>query len=1136
MKVRISYTTRAVTPLDTPAVFQHSHNIDTIEVQIDRRVSGEIYKLNIKDASGVSNLSKFLTYAGTANGLHYYRTKLSHDNTAYEGDITMNFQILVPVTVDGVTKINVRWTSEAFYQTISAAPLDDSADIDSEETSVIEEIYAAIALKQNITHKGFYKASELGISGTKTTLQYIDAVLLALTDANGDFVFDGIANIVNDSATLSDAQTTQTILALSTDDSTGSNIAFGQIISMNTTPTTAHWYGIYYNGTFSGWIQSADTEYVDLADATKANLDGGNSFNGNQAFNGTVSMEGEKIVNLAGGEANDDAVNKSQLDTKAGSADNNVFTGQNEFRQNTYVLPTSNPGSIMIKFVPATATIEIYIHGILFSSFNQWGVYLNPDYVTSVQSGNHVPTKTMVDGYISSHNASGSAHSDIRNLIAALQGAYVYRGKINSTTAQIEANKGLLTSWISTYFSGRLPIVGDVLLDLSGNEWYYGSGSETIDSNWYNMGQAIIGLATALSDGLLSKEDYSKLLALYTKAQMDALFATKSELDNAKSMYGWVKTNIGTYGNASTLALSALADYDFIYFQYFNDDMGDMHATQQFRRDLITNGVYVYFWGQDNTQPFAYFNVGATNITFNSIIGTNYCFVTGVKMQLFDATTVATDFDGTNYLDAETTVDDSLIALDTGLANLESKVDIIGLDYKEYGVREVVGQTSAVLERATRHFGEIKLGSATGLVANVALDDAIVTNSFDSISIFNRTRETIIESADVSNVFVKVPKYYVKEEWVTDGEVDYHYWWMCAKKLDGYRLPLPFMRSDQSEREFAYVGAYESSLDVNTKLRSLSDQFPRVSYSRASFRTAARKLDTNDANSKYQITDLAEYVDLVQIPMMIEFATKNMQSILNGFTSGQYSGTHLSLLAEIGVNRVVLTNAQAALYRVGQTIDIGTSLGGRQTAQDRLILSITADTPSVGQSQIVFDGAAVTTTTSQIVYNVAWKTGVTNLVVSSSGFLSANDGKYPFVWRGMENPYGNIWKNIDGVKISNNRGWVCTDSRKYDDIASVAGDYAYPYQSLNFLNAIVNGYAKELGFDSRFPFARLTTDATGGSATFYSDYYYQDAGDRTAFAGGFWGCGVTAGPFSWYLNYSLGYSSLIIGARLSYRP
>ena len=86
----------------------------------------------------------------------------------------------------------------------------------------------------------------------------------------------------------------------------------------------------------------------------------------------------------------------------------------------------------------------------------------------------------------------------------------------------------------------------------------------------------------------------------------------------------------------------------------------------------------------------------------------------------------------------------------------------------EYGVREVVGQSASELERVTRLNGVKTVGDATGLVANVAIDGALAENSFDFIPIFQRSKENIIatdlSANDVSNTFVKVRKYYIKEE------------------------------------------------------------------------------------------------------------------------------------------------------------------------------------------------------------------------------------------------------------------------------------------------------------------------------------------------------------------------------------
>jgi len=513
-----------------------------------------------------------------------------------------------------------------------------------------------------------------------------------------------------------------------------------------------------------------------------------------------------------------------------------------------------------------------------------------------------------------------------------------------------------------------------------------------------------------------------------------------------------------------------------------------------------------------------------------------------------DVVVVAGDIDMTDTRDIETVIlanEDRLDIVEPlveqaqqDILNNEHRIDVIEdvlelLDYKEYGVREIVGQSSPTLERVSRFGGELKIGSATGLVASVGVDDEVVYNSFDYIPIFQRTRETHLDG----NVFVRVPKYYIKEEWKTESGTNYHYIWMCQSKLAGYRTPLSFTNEDGTENDSYFIGAYEGSFSVDSKLKSVTNAIQKVSYSRANFRTAARLNDGLGTASKYQITDVAEYVDLVQIPMMIEFATKNMQSILQGFTAGQYTATHLPLVAETAVNRVILTNAQAALYRVGQMIDIGTSQGGRQVAQDRKIVSITVDTPAAGQSEIIFDGAAITTTLTQMVYNVANKTGECDAVVASSGAKTANDGKYSCIWRGMENPYGNTYKNIDGVKISNNQTWICLLPSLYNDTASVAGDYASPFVKLSYVNINSDGYCSELGYDALYPFAKFPTSITGGSSVLYfSDYYYQNTGDRTAFVGGGWSFGSLAGPFFWALYGSLGIAFLSVGARLSKRP
>ena len=153
-------------------------------------------------------------------------------------------------------------------------------------------------------------------------------------------------------------------------------------------------------------------------------------------------------------------------------------------------------------------------------------------------NGDVLTVENMTD-----HNTSPFAHADIRNLISAIQGAYIYRGVINENTinvTQINLNARILV------LMGRAAILGDVLTDLDRTDWYYDG------SSWDNMGQTFVVLASAVNDGLMTKEDYTKLFDLYTKAQLDATFATFEVLAN--KAVGWSVLNNDKYPTTKAVA------------------------------------------------------------------------------------------------------------------------------------------------------------------------------------------------------------------------------------------------------------------------------------------------------------------------------------------------------------------------------------------------------------------------------------------------------------------------------------------------------------------------------------------------------------------------------------------------------
>lgn len=143
-----------------------------------------------------------------------------------------------------------------------------------------------------------------------------------------------------------------------------------------------------------------------------------------------------------------------------------------------------------------------------------------------------------------------------------------------------------------------------------------------------------------------------------------------------------------------------------------------------------------------------------------------------------------------------------------------------------------------------------------------------------------------------------------------------------------------------------------------------------------------------------------------------------------------------------------------------------------------------------------------------------------------SGCLG-NDGTYSVIYRGIEDPYGNIWQFVDGINVQEHKPYICYDASKY-----AVDTFTGSYHALNYTLPSANGYASKLGYDSNNPLVSLTTEAAGSSTTNMCDYYYQADGNRIALVGGRWLAGTGAGL--WYWNFawvSTDYSTSV-GARL----
>lgn len=417
----------------------------------------------------------------------------------------------------------------------------------------------------------------------------------------------------------------------------------------------------------------------------------------------------------------------------------------------------------------------------------------------------------------------------------------------------------------------------------------------------------------------------------------------------------------------------------------------------------------------------------------------------------------------------------------------------------------------------------IRTHDAVGMEAAVGVDGQWVHNDFDRAEIFGEMGPV---TDDYGNVFIRIPKLYIRK---TDGP-GYKTWAVSKHKYPGFYLPWCFWDFER-ERELPYidVGKHLGSLGAGNRLESKPGAMPLVEVNIVTMRNYARNNNVDGVRG-YQQLDIHAH-DVIRTLMFVEFATLNMQSIMQGFVNGRYSASDVITVGESGANRAIVANATAAGYEIGQSISIGTEhTNNTVSVAPREIVAI--EPYDAENTAIVFDGDPVNTQVGHVVANRAYRTGWSRRIAASSGGIAnLANGRYPCMYRGIESPYGDIWEFVDGVNVNDYQAWVARDANTY-----VSNVFAAPYEQLGYANHDSDGYVIEMGFDPAHPYAEFPVEVGGGSSTYYTDYYSQNTGQRIARVGGHWTYGSGAGPSSWRLSSSSGAAHVDLGGRLVKKP
>ena len=131
-------------------------------------------------------------------------------------------------------------------------------------------------------------------------------------------------------------------------------------------------------------------------------------------------------------------------------------------------------------------------------------------------------------------------------------------------------------------------------------------------------------------------------------------------------------------------------------------------------------------------------------------------------------------------------------------------------------------------------------------------------------------------------------------------------------------------------------------------------------------------------------------------------------------------------------------------------------------------------------------------------------------------------------WRGFENPFGDIWTNLDGIviKYNNESGYndvyTTTDASKFGDDSSVMSVAGQEITSSGYIKTFSLGETGEI-----IPFT-----VGGSESTYKCDYCYTNqAGNNTLVVGGSAGSGGWAGLGYFYSYHGVGAAHSYVGFR-----
>lgn len=238
----------------------------------------------------------------------------------------------------------------------------------------------------------------------------------------------------------------------------------------------------------------------------------------------------------------------------------------------------------------------------------------------------------------------------------------------------------------------------------------------------------------------------------------------------------------------------------------------------------------------------------------------------------------------------------------------------------------------------------------------------------------------------------------------------------------------------------------------------------------------------------------------MKIMLWLKYAQLDSDRVMHGCNNYNYE--YQPALAETGVERILLTTAQAANLVVGSAVVLAASKRAQSNVVDRCkitkIENVEIDGTTYGAIYVDNGGVTFDTTTELWLSTIEWWTGSTDNVLGNDGGINPASDKYPVKIQGIEYMVGCYEvmgdtildvAEIDGVECQVAK--VCRDATKL--ATSVTANYITAGYGVPRPATAGWTWAKRMGFDSNLPEVLIPSVTGASSSTGTRDGFYEEA-------------------------------------------